>query len=80
MQQQARFQVYGNRHGQWFWRLKAANGKTIADGAEAYASASNARRAVRRTSEIVRGVLAPNGVYLDTLSRGGKVVATEKLP
>ena len=31
----------------WYWRLVAGNGKIIADGSEAYASRSNAVRAVR---------------------------------
>lgn len=32
----------------WFWRLKAPNGKVVADGAEAYTSESNAKRAAVR--------------------------------
>lgn len=32
----------------FYWRLVAANGKTIADGSEGYASRSNAKRAARR--------------------------------
>lgn len=31
----------------WRWRIKGRNGRIVADGAEAYASLANARRAVR---------------------------------
>lgn len=39
---------YEDAAGEWRWRLKAANGKIIADSAEGYASQSNAQRAWRR--------------------------------
>jgi hypothetical protein len=37
----------------WYWRLRAANGKIIADGSQGYASKSNAKRAVRRTLRLL---------------------------
>jgi hypothetical protein len=37
----------------WYWRLRAANGRIIADGSEGYASKSNAKRAVRRTLRLL---------------------------
>lgn len=43
-----RFETYQGRDGQWYWRAKSFNGVTVADGAEGYASRSNARRAVVR--------------------------------
>ena len=39
--------------GLWYWRLVARNGKTVADGAEGYASVSNARRAARRVQKLM---------------------------
>lgn len=30
----------------WYWRIKAHNGRIIADGGESYAKAANAKRAV----------------------------------
>lgn len=31
----------------WYWRLRGRNGEIVADGAEGYQSASNARRGFR---------------------------------
>ncbi|WP_298953783.1 DUF1508 domain-containing protein [uncultured Methylobacterium sp.] len=31
-----RFEIYRDSPGQWRWRLRAANGETIADSAEGY--------------------------------------------
>lgn len=42
-----RFEYYGTATG-WYWRLVARNSKTIADGAEAYTSKANVKRAVQR--------------------------------
>jgi len=51
----ARFEIYqGNLMGDWFWRLRAANGRIIADGAEAYSTKANARRAVWRLRDTLR--------------------------
>ena len=59
MSTKARFQVYPEtnhiierKSGRWRWRFIAANGKIMADGGEAYASASNARRAIKRFADI----------------------------
>lgn len=32
----------------WYWRLRARNGRIIADGAEAYATRAGVRKAIRR--------------------------------
>jgi hypothetical protein len=40
-----------DRH--WRWRFIAANGKIMADGGEAYATAANARRAIVRFASLV---------------------------
>lgn len=42
----ARFQVYQDAAGQWRWRLRAANGRIVADGAESYTRMRDAERAV----------------------------------
>jgi uncharacterized protein YegP (UPF0339 family) len=39
--------------GLWYWHLKSANGKVVADGAEGYASRGNARRAARRAKALM---------------------------
>jgi uncharacterized protein YegP (UPF0339 family) len=39
--------VYRANDG-WRWRLKASNGRIVAEGGEAYASQANALRAVKR--------------------------------
>ena len=39
------FEVYKDSAGQWRWRAKAANRKTVADSAEGYVSRRNAERA-----------------------------------
>jgi uncharacterized protein YegP (UPF0339 family) len=40
--------------GLWYWRLRAANGKIIADGSQGYASKSNVQRAVFALMETMR--------------------------
>lgn len=43
-----RFEYFCGEAGGWYWRLRAGNGKVVADGSEMYFSASNVRRAIRR--------------------------------
>ena len=43
-----RFEIYPDKRGLWRWRLKARNGRTVADSGEGYASRTNAFRAARR--------------------------------
>jgi len=45
--------IYEGIDGRWYWRLKAANGRIVADGSQGYVSASNAKRAL---TDIVLGV------------------------
>lgn len=42
------FQIYKDANAEWRWRLKAANGKTIADSGEGYKRRSACRAAIRR--------------------------------
>jgi len=44
------FEYYQADDG-WRWRLKARNGKTVADGAEAYSSEAAVRRAIWNLNE-----------------------------
>ena len=37
----------------WRWRLRAHNGKVVADGSEAYASKGNARRGFERVALVI---------------------------
>lgn len=43
-----KFVIYEDHAGEFRWRLKASNGRIIADGGEGYHSRSNCRRAVLR--------------------------------
>ena len=40
--------VFPDKRGEWRWHFVAANGKTIADSGEGYATRANAIRAARR--------------------------------
>ncbi len=42
-----RFEYYESG-GMWFWRLRARNGKIVADGGESYFNESSVLRALRR--------------------------------
>lgn len=48
-----KIEVYPSSNGEWRWRLRAANGKITADGAEGYANESSCKRAVRRLFNIL---------------------------
>ena len=45
------FEIYQAPDG-WRWRLRAANGRIIADGGEAYSSRAGAVRAVNRVKQL----------------------------
>lgn len=42
-----RIEIYRDTKGGFRWRLKAANGKTIADGAEGYTEKRGVNRAIK---------------------------------
>ena len=42
----ARFDIYPGFSGQWRWRLRAANGRIVADSGESYTRLRDAERAV----------------------------------
>lgn len=43
-----KFHIYQDRKGEWRWRLKARNGRIVADSGEGYVKQGNAYRAVLR--------------------------------
>jgi len=48
------FHIYRDKAGEWRWRLKANNGRIIADGSEGYATESNCNRAVKRVVKAIK--------------------------
>lgn len=52
-----RLEIYADAAGQHRWRLVAPNGRIIADGAEGYATRSNAVRAAQRVVTVIRACL-----------------------
>lgn len=48
----AEFQVYRDSAGEFRWRFRTANGRTIADGAEGYKRRSGAHRGLIRFCEL----------------------------
>jgi uncharacterized protein YegP (UPF0339 family) len=46
-----RLSIYQDKAGGWRWRLKASNGRIVADSGEAYVSHANALRAAKRLRE-----------------------------
>jgi uncharacterized protein YegP (UPF0339 family) len=38
----------------WFWRLKAKNGKIVADGAEDYSNRGNVQRACKKVAALFK--------------------------
>ncbi|MDX6806331.1 YegP family protein [Terrihabitans rhizophilus] len=59
------FEVLQNAHSQWHWRLKASNGRVIADGAETY---------VRR-EDCIHGLLLVAEVNDDTRVQAGTITS-----
>lgn len=48
-----KFELYEDAAGEWRWRLKAKNGRTVADSGEGYRGQGNARRAVKAFRHVV---------------------------
>jgi len=40
------FELYKDARGQWRWRLKASNGKVVADSGEGYVSKQSAQEGI----------------------------------
>lgn len=66
-----RFEIYRSRYkeedgsytyfGMWYWRLRARNGRIIADGSEGYASRRGVLRAIQRLND----AFIYSGKYID---------------
>ena len=54
------FEIYKDRSGEWRWRLRAHNGKIIADSSESYGNKLDCERGI----ELVRQ-LSTTGVTVD---------------
>lgn len=53
-----RFHVYKGGNGQWYWRLRAGNGRIVADG-EGYTRRHDAVRACNRFKALVDRAVLP---------------------
>lgn len=53
-----KFEIYQDRALEYRWRLKAANGRIVADGGEGYSTKSNAKQAAERA----RGSIASTNI------------------
>lgn len=42
-----KFEIYQGKDKKWYWRVRADNGKIVADGAQGYANKGSAKRAVK---------------------------------
>jgi uncharacterized protein YegP (UPF0339 family) len=49
-----RIEYFLDRSGLWRWRLRAANGRIVADCAESYASERNVLRAIATLGEALK--------------------------
>ena len=69
MMKYGKFDTHQGADGQWFWHLKAPNGKVIADGAEGYTRKADAERAIARvrcymhTAEVSEAVVRHDQLY-----------------
>lgn len=72
-----KFEIYEGRNKKWYWRLKAHNGKIIADGGQGYSTSQNARRAIGK----LKTVLVNKGVAripLETVRKKAKKKAKKQ--
>jgi len=46
-----RITTYQDRAGQWRWRMRASNGKIVADSAEGYTRRDSCERAAKRVQD-----------------------------
>lgn len=54
-----KFHIYQDARGEWRWRLKARNGRIVADSGEGYVRQGNAVRAAEMVREVIRRHVAP---------------------
>lgn len=70
-----KFEIYEGRNKKWYWRLKADNGKIIADGGQGYSTSQNARRAVLK----LKTMLVKTNVAIIPLETLKKKAAKKKV-
>ena len=58
VQRRARLERYSDKSGQWRWRLVAANGRIVADSAEAYTRKRDLERAISAMVAAVASIVA----------------------
>ena len=51
----AKLEIYRDGQGEWRWRLRASNGRIMADSGEGYRRLSSARHAANRVRSILAG-------------------------
>lgn len=49
-----RIEIFQDRAGEWRWRLRAPNGRILADGSEGYSSKPGVRRSVANFVKYLR--------------------------
>lgn len=49
-----RLTVFRGKSGQYYWRLRAPNGRIVCDGSEGYTRNQDARRAMLRVAKLFR--------------------------
>ena len=49
-----KFHIYQDKRGEWRWRLKARNGRIVADSGEGYVRKGGALRAAETVQEWIR--------------------------
>ncbi len=63
----------GRRRGQWYWRLRARNGRIVAVGGEAFSSARKALASYERVTAAIGRGAAPSYVRVyPRRKRGGR--------
>jgi uncharacterized protein YegP (UPF0339 family) len=68
-QQRDPFRIYRDRQGEWRWRLRAPNGRTVADSGEGYSTYHAARAAVLRMKTHTATALVPPRVATPVVRR-----------
>ena len=52
---QAKLEIYRDGRREWRWRLRASNGRIVADSGEGYCRRMSVRKAVERVRSILSG-------------------------
>jgi len=52
---QAKLEIYRDGRREWRWRLRASNGRIVADSSEGYRRQASVRKAVDRVRSILTG-------------------------